>query len=113
MTIIVLVKFEIHPRNFKQTILTVVVLSCSTLRTEPIFLAHAENRLCGIPVLFPLSMCCQLPSYNILGSHFNHRLTVVNSIKRAADIKNWFKPVVWTKQNTNTAESIFRVGEEN
>ena len=25
----------------------------------------------------------QLPSYNIVGSHFNHRLTVVNRIKRA------------------------------
>ena len=46
------------------------------LRAEPMFLAHAENRLCGIPVLFPLSMRCQLPSYNIVGSHFNHHLTV-------------------------------------
>ena len=57
------------------------VARAGTLRTEPNFLAHAENRLCGIPVLFPLSMRCQLPSYNIVGSHFNHRLTVVNSIK--------------------------------
>ena len=65
---------------------------------------------CGIPVLFPLSMRCQLPSYNIVGSHFNHRLTVVNSIKRTARIKNWlFDPNSWTKQNTNTAESIFRI----
>ena len=73
------------------------IRECSTLRAEPIFLAHAENRLCGIPVLFPLSMRCQLPSYNIVGSHFNHRLTVVNSIKRAAHIKKWFKPVISSK----------------
>ena len=61
------------------------------------FFAHAENRLCGICVLFPLRMRCQLPSYNIVGSHFNHRLTVVNRIKRVAHIKNWFKPVVSSK----------------
>ena len=58
------------------------------LTSLSIFLAHAENRLCGIRVLFPLSIRCQLPSYNTVGSHFNHRLTVVNSIKRAAHIKN-------------------------
>ena len=46
--------------------------------------------------------------FKLLSSHFNHRLTVVNIIKRAAQIRNWFK-----QQNTNTAESIFRVGEEN
>ena len=73
------------------------IRECSTLRAEPIFLAHAENRLCGIPVLFPLSTRCQLSSYNIVSSHFNHRLTVVNCIKRAAHIKNWFKPVVSSK----------------
>ena len=67
------------------------------LQAEPIFLAHAENRLCGIPVLFPLSTCCQLPSYNRVGSYFNHLLTVFNSIKRAAHIENWFKPVVSSK----------------
>ena len=69
----------------------------STLRAQPIFLAHTENRLCGIRVLFPWRMRCQVASYNIVGSHFNHRLTVVNRIKRAAHIKNWFKLVVSSK----------------
>ena len=81
----------------------------ATLLAEPIFLAHTENRLCGIPVLFPSSMCCQLPSYNIVGSHFNHRLTVVNSIKRAAHIKNWFEPVVLAKLLDDAKHEYCRV----
>ena len=54
-------------------------------------------------------MRCQLPSYNIVGSHFNHRLTVVNSIKRAAYIKNWFKPVVSFKLSDEAKHEYRRV----
>ena len=64
------------------SLLVYYVICVITLWAEPIFLAHEENRLCGIPVLFPLSMRCQLPNYNIVGSHINYQLTVVNSIKR-------------------------------
>ena len=68
----------------------------SALRGEPIFLAHAENRL-----RVRLRYSCFVS--------IEHALSV-NSIKRTARIKNWlFDPNSWTKQNTNTAESIFRI----
>ena len=54
-------------------------------------------------------MRCQLPSYNIVGSHFNHQLTVVNSIKRAAHIINWFKPVASSKLLEETKHEYRRL----
>ena len=50
----------------------------------------------------------QLLSYNIVGSHFNNRLTVQKEPRTSNSCPN-----SWTKQNTNTAEYIFREGEEN